>query len=1041
MSLFTQPEDVCRAIGVPFSAEQLDVICSPLEPQVIVAGAGTGKTTVMAARVVWLVGSGQVRPDEVLGLTFTRKAAAELGARISQALARGGLVQAGAREEQELVLTYDAFAGRIVQEHGIRLGREQGQRMLAGASRFRLAQRAIEEFDRRLEVIEQRHATVLPERLLELDAAMGAHLVTPERVREFTLRSMEQFEAAPLHRGKPYKVIGECLAAAKERLELLELVEAYRGLKASLGVVEFADQLASAVEVVRYFAPVRSAIRERFKVVLLDEYQDTSSAQAELLRSLFSGPDPDRGRGFPVTAVGDPNQAIYGWRGAAASNILDFPLAFPRQDGTAATQWSLTINRRSGSRILEVGNALAEPLRQSVGGGVRLVAPEGMGPGTVTSCAFNTEQEELEALAQAVVDQHAAGVAWGDIAVLTRRNELLGRVWQQLRDRDVPVEIVGLGGLLHLPEIAPVVATLKVLANPVANAEVAALLTGERWQLGLDDLRLLAERARELVGVKAAEVLAGEDLLEELVTRADPVLTPSLLDAALDPGERLSPEGTVRVRQFAAEISRLLAHRLDPVTELVTRVIGVLGLETEMLIDGDASQLARFVAACGSSPDLDQAGSLVGLLAWLEAEDNHGDGLERALPSEADSVKLLSIHRAKGLEWETVHLPALSEGIFPSQDRSGNWTTNAAILPAPLRGDALGIPQLLEYSKQGIDAYKAELKQEALLAEDRLAYVAATRARTHLQVSCHHWAPGRKKPSGGSRYHHVTEALADVTASVEASRDNPVPVALRQAPWPGRGDPARREARQRAARLVEEARTVTDGDDWVWRSGIASAAELQRIALWDAEAAFLAEQAERRESREVWLPDGLSASAMMELAADPSGFAERMARRMPREPRAEALLGQRFHDWVVSRFQATPGFEELEVAAAQDPALVRLQEAFERSRFARLQPLGVEVPFLLDRDGLILRGRIDAVFPALDDSHDVLIVDWKIGSGDADPLQLAIYRQAWAEASGVALARVATAFHHVMGNRTEFVAASPGLIEAAVAKLRSGPQT
>ena len=1031
MTLFTHPEDVCRATGVPFSREQLDVICSPLEPQVIVAGAGTGKTTVMAARVVWLVGSGQVRPDEVLGLTFTRKAAAELGVRIGQALARGGLVQAEAREEQELVLTYDAFAGRIVQEHGIRLGREQGRQMLAGASRFHLAQRVIEEFDRPLGVIERRHASVLPERLLELDAALGAHLVSPSRLREFTQRSVADFEAAPTYRGARYKVIEECLAAAEERLELLELVEAYRGLKASLGLVEFADQLASAVEVAQYFAPVRAAMRERFKVVLLDEYQDTSSAQAELLRTLFSGPDPGRGRGFPVTAVGDPNQAIYGWRGAAASNILDFPLAFPRRDGTPARRWSLTINRRSGTRILTLGNALAEPLRLTVGGGVSLVAPEGTRAGSVSAHGFNTEDEELDHLAQDVLARHAAGVAWGDMAVLTRRNELLARVWQRLRDRDVPVEIVGLGGLLHLPEIAPVVATLKVLVDPVANAEVAGLLTGERWQLGLDDLRLLAVRAKELVGVKEAETLGGADVLEAVVARADPVLTPSLLDAALDPGDRLSPEGIVRVRQFAAEISRLLAHRLDPITELVTRVIAVLGLETEMLIDGDAGQLARFVAACGSSPDLGQAGSLPGLLAWLEAEDTHGDGLERALPTEADSVKLLSIHRAKGLEWEVVHLPALSEGIFPSTDRSGNWTTNAAMLPSPLRGDALGIPQLLEYSKKGIDAYKAELKQESLLAEDRLAYVAATRARGHLQVSCHHWAPGRKKPSGGSRYHQAAQAVADTVSTPEVSEDNPLPVAMKQVPWPGRGDPARRETRRQAARLVEEARDVEDDDDWVWRSGLASTAELERIALWDAEAAFLAEQAARRETREVLLPDGLSASAMMELAASPEDFAERLARRMPREPRAEALLGQRFHDWVVTRFRMTPGFDELEATLPTDPPLRRLQEAFERSRFAGLQPLGVEVPFLLDHEGLILRGRIDAVFPALDDSHDVLIVDWKIGNADADPLQLAIYRQAWAQASGIPVERVATAFHHVMGNRTEFVEASPELISAA----------
>lgn len=1037
MNPFHEPEDVVRATGIPFSREQLDVICSPLEPQVIVAGAGTGKTTVMAARVVWLVGAGQVRPDEVLGLTFTRKAAAELGARISRALVQGGLIQQQDREEQEVVLTYDAFAGRIVQEHGIRLGREHGHRMLAGASRFRLAQRVIEELDRPLPILDAVHPSVLPQRLLALDASMGAHLVLPEEVREFTDATVARFEAAPLHRGKRYKVIEEAIATTVNRLQLLDLVSAYRGLKSSLGLVEFADQLATAVEVARYFAPVRAALRERFKVVLLDEYQDTSSAQAELLRTLFSGPDPQRGRGFPVTAVGDPNQAIYGWRGAAASNILDFPRMFPRSDGEPATKWSLTINRRSGDRILAVGNALAAPLRETVGGGVSLVAPEGAIRGTVSAFAFDTQADELDHLAGDVVARHGTGMAWRDMAVLSRRNDLLAEVWQHLRERDVPVEIVGLGGLLHLPEIAPVVATLRVLADPLANAEVAGLLTGGRWQLGLDDLRLLAARARELAGEESREEDgSAREVLETLVSRTDPALRPSLLDAALDPGERLSQEGARRVRLFAAEITRLLEHRLEPVTELVSRVINTLGVETEMLITGDASQLGRFVAACASYPDLDGTGGLGGLLAWLEAEDRWGEALERAVPSEEDSVKLLTVHRAKGLEWEVVYLPALNGGVFPSTDRDGNWTTNTAILPSPLRKDALGIPQLLDHTKQGIDAYKMELRTEALRAEDRLAYVAATRARSHLQVSRHAWTPGRKKPATESLYFRRAADLADTVSTVAESEQNPVPVALRRVSWPEGGDPARRAARQEAARLVEEARSVIDDDAWVWRSGVASAAELDLLARWDAEAAFLAEQAQRRAAPEVLLPEGLSASAMMELASDPQAFAQRLARRMPREPRAEAMLGERFHDWVVSRFHASPGFDELDVRPEPDGALRRLQEAFERSRFATMQPVGVEVPFLLDCDGLVLRGRIDAVFPPIDDDHDALIIDWKIGNSAADPLQLAIYRRAWAEASGLAVERVATAFHHVLANRTEFVLAGGELIEAAVARLR-----
>ena len=213
--------------------------------------------------------------------------------------------------------------------------------------------------------------------MLTLDAALGSHLATPAQVREFSLRARARFEKAPLWRGSPTKAVLEAQAAIDERLELLELVDTYREFKKKLGLVEFADQQAQAVELAQSFPAVGATLRQRFRVVLLDEYQDTSSAQAILLRALFSGADTASGRGFPVTAVGDPNQAIYGWRGAAASNILGFPTHFPGATGEPAKEFTLTINRRSGSRILEVGNALAEPLTRNRGGGVELRPGEG----------------------------------------------------------------------------------------------------------------------------------------------------------------------------------------------------------------------------------------------------------------------------------------------------------------------------------------------------------------------------------------------------------------------------------------------------------------------------------------------------------------------------------------------------------------------------------------------------------------------------------------------------------------------------------------
>ena len=1038
MTQLHNPTDLCDALGIPFSPEQLEAICSPLEPQVVVAGAGTGKTTVMAARVVWLVGTGQVRAEQVLGLTFTRKAAAELGGRIYHVLERAGLASQDEAEGGEMVLTYDAFAARLVREHGLRLGIEADSRLLSGASRFRVAARAVAEHSDPLGHLSRLSLRQLPERVLDLDTAMKSHLATPEQVREFSRQAKNRFEQAPLWRGSPMKVITEAQTAIDERLELLGLVETYRDIKEKLGLVEFADQQAQAVELAQSIPAVSAALRQRFRVVLLDEYQDTSSAQAILLRCLFSGIDPASGLGFPVTAVGDPNQAIYGWRGAAASNILGFPTHFPRTTGKPAAEFTLTINRRSGGKILKVGNAVAKPLTQARGGGVELRPADGTPDGEVRIQRFDTLVEELDWLAADVAALHTRGVAWQDIAVLTRRNDILTAVWERLRERGVPVEIVGLGGLLRLPEIAPVVATLKVLADPLANAEVAGLLTGERWRLGLADLAALAGRARELVSGQEHQddPLSLSEELTELVSRTDPACAPSLLDAANDPGGApISDEGRARLERFAAELAELRRYLEEPVPELVRRVIFRLGLEAEQLVHGDTSQLARFTAACSTYPDIDGDGSLAGLLAWLDAEEEHGDALERATPTAADSVKLLTVHRAKGLEWSTVYLPAMSDGVFPATDRSGNWSTSSRLLPAPLRGDADAIPQLADYSKRGIEAYREELKQEHKFSEDRLAYVAATRAKHLLVLSTHTWAPGLRRPRGHSQYIEDAAALLGTAPGQSSPEENPHPTAARIATWP-RPVTDRATATARAASLVKQARDVIAAEEdetaWVWGSGVVSATEQERIAAWDRDAAFLTEQLTRRTRRDLPLPAGLSATALMELRKDPVAFAERLARRMPQEPKRSARLGERFHEWVMTRFSASPGFDELDFhARAEDPELERLKRAFEASAFANLTPLGIEVPFLLHWESLVLRGRIDAIFPSDDPAFDALVVDWKIGDSGTDPLQLAIYRQAWAEARGLAPERVATAFHHVLAGRLEPVVAGPELIRAA----------
>ena len=369
------PEELSEALAIPFSDQQLAAITAPLEPGVIIAGAGSGKTTVMAARVVWLVGTGEVRPEEVLGLTFTRKAAAELSLRVRSALERAGVVPADGVDAggEQLIMTYDAFAARLVAEHGLRLGYETDPTMITGATRYRLASRVVRDAAGPFEHISRLRPASVTERVLRLDADLQQHLVSVPELDPHAHAHLLELAAAPLNRnGNVYADLKKAAAAAHERLELASLVVAYQRLKQRLGVVEFADQMAIAARLAQEVPAVCDLVRSAYRVVLLDEYQDTSAAQAQMLRGLFSGGTPSEGMGHPVTAVGDPFQAIYGWRGAAASNITSFAEQFRTARGRPAARFALTVNRRSGQTILDVANVLSRPLRAeaaAAGGG------------------------------------------------------------------------------------------------------------------------------------------------------------------------------------------------------------------------------------------------------------------------------------------------------------------------------------------------------------------------------------------------------------------------------------------------------------------------------------------------------------------------------------------------------------------------------------------------------------------------------------------------------------------------------------------------
>lgn len=1036
------PADLAAAMRAPWVAsdQQWAAITAPLSPAVVIAGAGSGKTTLMAARVVYLVLTGAVRPDQVLGLTFTTKAASELRARIRKALTDAGALDDGDPDSEDVleptVATYNAYAAGLLTDHGLRIGHEPDMRVITDAARYQLGARVVDRYTGEIAFLSDHPQTVI-QNLLDLDGSMSEHLVDADDVRRVDAEALARFQAAAdEERNDKNRVtylgpIEKAMNAIERRTELLGLVESYRRMKSDLGLMDFSDQIELGARLAERQPDVGVAEREKFKVVLLDEYQDTSVAQATMLSRLF-------GDGHAVTAVGDPNQAIYGWRGASVSNILGFAETFPARDGADVRSYPLTVNRRSDRRILAVANRLATPLYDATDAVRPLEAKPEADEGVVTTQVFETQHDELAWLADAVRSVHgSAGTErWSDIGVLTRDNAHAAEVFDSLTDAGVPVEIVGLAGLLRLPEIAEVVAVLHLLKDVTANSSLLTLLTGPRWAIGPRDLKLLGDRARELAGGRgrSASPASIDDHLVAIADGIDPAEIPCLDDALNDPGEApYSPEALERFGLLASELRTLRSSVGEPLLDIVRRIVDTTGVDVELASAVSPSAAARrdnldlFVRAVADFQAVDGDVTLVALLAYLTAEEEESKGLEIVAPSAADSVKLLTVHRAKGLEWGTVFLVGVCVGRFPSTLSRTLWTSSPAVLPAPLRGDAADLPQLRGYDKAALEAYRAETKKHEATEELRLGYVALTRAAHRLSVTSFCWSP-RATPFGPSDYQvQIRDQLAEwgepVPEWIDApDKGDPHPYADvdPSRPWPPVGASAEIERRLAAAALVREADPLSldEGLDMV---------ESAQVADWDAEVERLLVEArsERGDAIEVALPSSMSASAVLRLREDADAFARELARPMPRPPSRAARFGTLFHSWVEDRFAQQPlldpddlpGRADLDIADDKD--LEQVIAAFEAGPFADRIPYAVEASFALVLGGQVVRGRIDAVY--LEDDGTYLVVDWKTNrAATADPLQLAIYRLAWAELVGVPVDQVRAAFHYVRTGDTVF---------------------
>lgn len=1024
--------DIKQLLGIDFSDEQMECIQAPLTPGVIVAGAGSGKTTVMAARVVWLVASGLVEPGEVLGLTFTTKAASELAQRVQSALAMLGPLADDAGEPT--VMTYDAFASRVVADYGSWHGLDLQPIVVSGAQRYQLAVSVVAQSVGPFEQLGRRSFSSVVDMVLALDQAMASHLVAPDQVAEHATDFMGQLTSAPHSRTGPYASIVKAQQRCAERVDLLGLVQEYRREKQRRGVVEFADQMALAHDLASQVESVSHGLREQYRVVLLDEYQDTSSAQVGLLAALFSGVDAAHGRGHPVTAVGDPLQAIYGWRGAAATTITQFPAQFPNADGSPSATYTLTVNRRSGPQILRLANAVSQDLRADTvmaaamaGRDTALAWPPDATPAVVEVADFQTWDDEVNWIGDAIVADVESGSVqrWSDIAILTRVNADLASVYSALKQREVPCEIVGLGGLLGLPEVAHVVAVLRLIDDVGANEAAAFLLSSERWRVGASDLAALGQHAARIARVD--ESSPGPCLVEAIAT----------VDQS-----GVSREGRDRLRRFATELTQLRRYAIEPVPELVRRVIDALGLESELIAaapDGvdPMVHVRAFLNVVDAHVDVVGNRPLAGMLAYFDAELAQGGRLDQATPSGANSVKLMTVHRAKGLEWDVVYLPNLSAGVFPAQPRGENWVTSSGQLPYPLRQDRAALPTLAEVTNKSLDDFGKQISAAHLSSERRLAYVAVTRARRRVIATRHAWRAGRQTPKAASDYFELAWQAAEregvVRHHIESVADvNPTALLSETFQWPEPVDHDRVDQLRVAADMVGRAALKdrqTPGD--------LSSAEQARVSAWQRRATQFVREHQR--PSQPTLTTSLAVSTVTRSRTAPQQLFADVVRPMPHRPTGPNRIGTQFHEWVEQFYTAAPTLD-IDLPRATSAALDRLIERFLTGPYRDRVPLAIEEPFALLLGEHVLRGRIDAVFASLDPEFDYQVVDWKTFDGPADEWQLAFYRAAWAEAMGIDPGRVDAVFYHVGSGEIQRPArlATPAELARLLAELTNG---
>jgi DNA helicase-2/ATP-dependent DNA helicase PcrA len=1056
--------------------EQIPIIQAPLAPAVVIAGAGSGKTETMSQRVLYLVANSIITPDQLLGLTFTRKSAGDLAKRIRKRLRQlkaAGLLPANVDESELTVSTYHSYAGRVLADHAIRIGIDAAADPIGEAAAWQIAYEEVQRFAGNELQINGSPKSVVEE-VMELSAQLAENNKTTSDVAEYSYKLLDKLVQFSDKQTIPVK---EFIEEINQRLAILPIVEAFDNRRKEQGLLTFNDHMSMAAQLVaqsklQHNDDIGQLERDKYKVVLLDEYQDTSFNQINFLANLF-------GNNHPVTAVGDPNQAIYGWRSASSETLDTFSQSF----NSKATRYSLLTTWRNDQSILEIANVMIDQIAQD---NANLSATPGLvkaqkvieklspkpdaKTGEVICGIYETQMQEAQAIAEYFakfwfdpVRESLPENKRTTFAVLVRARSQIDAIQSAFQDKDIPTDVVGVGGLVHIPEVADIIALLRTLTMPDSGTALMRLLTGPYLSLGARDLMALGAFTRKYAAEN--DHTRGKQLEDALtstqvqVATADEFAAGSIIESlelliTLTPKElkhyTSSPEfsdlALARLRQFAIDLRQLRRNLTGSITDALLAAEHFLSLDTEVLVrsgwKNGRKDLDRFLDEAARFQK--NGGTLIGFLQWLKIAEDAEGGLKAAeVDVRSDAVQILTIHSAKGAEWDYVAVPGLAEKNFPNVGRkSDSWVKNAGSIPVSMRGDFAQLPQInfANFStnknlKDGLEMFGDEWKARKAVEEMRLAYVAFTRAKHGLFCSTSHFRNGENAVAPSRLYQLCAQFLPGINGATLLT-DTPIPEGknpLKENPitgtWPDQLSRYEVKAKQvrESANLTSKAAPFTDKE----LSDLASENELVNDLT-----ALLHELKNKSDITQVFLPARLSVSTLLYLKQEPEQLALRLRRPMPNHIDKYARRGTEFHLWLEDHFKHTSliSMDEIfnstnsaQIPGGQadhlvDAPLVELQKAWLSSVWAEKKPIDVELGFETVIADTVIRGRIDAVYENSNGKFEV--VDWKTGkvkSGDdlsTAAVQLAMYRLAFAKLNNIDIENVSAAFHYVAQNET-----------------------